>query len=70
MTTLLTMSEGAEALRVSRIAYTIPETAALLGVHRRTVEKKIKAGVLSVSRKLGTPLIPASSIHALFEPEK
>jgi len=53
-----------------RLAYTIPETARLLGVHRRTIEKKIKSGVLVASRKLGTPLISAASLRALFEHEK
>jgi excisionase family DNA binding protein len=53
-----------------RLAYTIPEAARLVGVHRRTIEKKIKSGVLAVSRKLGRPLIPAASLYALFEDEK
>ena len=62
--------EAAHMLGTPRLAYTISESARLLGVHRRTVEKKIKVGTLAVSRKMGTPLISAASLYALFEDEK
>lgn len=50
-----------------RIAYPIPELAKKLGIHRRTIERKIKAGVLLSSNRLGTRLVLASSVRALFE---
>lgn len=55
---------------IERLAYTVNETAALLGVHRRTIEKKIDAGVLVSTKRLGTRLVSAESVRALFEPEK
>jgi excisionase family DNA binding protein len=51
-----------------RLAYRVNEAAKLLGVHRRTIEKKIKVGVLVSSKRLGTRLISVESIKALFEP--
>jgi excisionase family DNA binding protein len=54
----------------SRLAYTIPEVAARLGLHRRTIERMIDTGKLVAIRPLGRRLITAASVNALFEPGK
>jgi excisionase family DNA binding protein len=50
-----------------RLAYRIDEAAKLLGVSRKTIDRKIKAGFLVSSKRLGRRRLSAESIMALFE---
>lgn len=67
-TTPLRLARAAEIAPEERIAWTINETAAYLGIHRRTVERKIKAGVIKATHQLGDIRILRSSVMELFEP--
>lgn len=50
-----------------RLAYPINELAEKLGIHRRTIERKIAAALLVSSKKFGTRLVTAESVRAMFE---
>jgi hypothetical protein len=51
----------------SRLAYKVPELAWKLGVHRRTIERRIGDGTLKSTNVLGRRLVTADSVKALFE---
>jgi excisionase family DNA binding protein len=53
--------------RHSRLAYTVPELAWKLGVHRRTIERRIGDGTLKSTNVLGHRLVTAESVRAMFE---
>lgn len=50
--------------RDGRLAYPIPEVARKLGLHRRTIEYKIRAGKLEVVDFFGKRLVTAESLRA------
>jgi hypothetical protein len=50
-----------------RFAYPIPEVARKLGLHRRTIEYKIKAGGLEVVEFFGRRLVTAESLSAALK---
>lgn len=54
--------------RDGRLAYPIPEVARKLGLHRRTIEYKIKAGKLDVVEFFGKRLVTAESLRAALIP--
>jgi excisionase family DNA binding protein len=49
-----------------RLGYTIPELARKLGVHRRTIERRIEDGTLKAVTMLGRRLVTAESVRAMF----
>jgi excisionase family DNA binding protein len=53
-----------------RLAYRVNEAAKLLGVSRRTIERRIKDKTLKTTKMLGVRLIEAESVKALFEPSE
>ena len=48
-----------------RAAYSIPELAAMLGCHRTTLWRKIRAGQLNTVHVLGRAMIPAAELKRL-----
>jgi excisionase family DNA binding protein len=50
-----------------RLVYTVPELAWKLGIHRRTIERRIKDGTLMSTNVLGRRLVTAESVRAMFE---
>lgn len=50
-----------------RLAYPINELASKLGIHRRTIERRIEAGTLKAITTLGRRLVTAESVRATFE---
>ena len=52
-----------------RLAYRIEEGAKLLGLSRKTIHRRIADGSLTSTKRLGTRLVSAESIRALFQPE-
>jgi len=51
----------------ARLAYSIPELAEKLGVHRRTIERAIDAKRIIAVRVLGHRRVTAASVKALFD---
>jgi excisionase family DNA binding protein len=51
-----------------RLACRIDEAAKLLGLSRKTIERRIAYGSLASTKRLGTRLVSAASVRALFEP--
>lgn len=49
-----------------RLAYRIDELVGLLGVSKRTIERRIADGTLRSTTALGARLVDAESIRALF----
>jgi excisionase family DNA binding protein len=50
-----------------RLAYRIDESAKLLGLSRKTIERRIADGSLASTKRLGTRPVSAESVRALFE---
>jgi excisionase family DNA binding protein len=61
--------DGGAAATAARLGYRVDELAGLLGVHRRTIERKIAEGVIPVTRKFGIVIIPARAIEELLKPD-
>jgi excisionase family DNA binding protein len=53
-----------------RLAYRPDEAAKLLGVSRKTIQRRINNGTLVSTKVLGGRLISAESVKALFEPSE
>lgn len=62
MKTRTRTNEGVIA-ELPRMAYTMRETASILGVHYLTVHRLIKRGLLKSSGALRTKLIPVTEIE-------
>jgi len=50
-----------------RAAYSVGETAAMLGVSTKTIRRLIARGLLRASRALRHRLIPATEIHRFLD---
>ena len=61
--------DGGAGATASRLGYRIDELAGLLGVHRRTIERKIAEGVIPVTKKFGVVIIPAKGVEELLKPD-
>ena len=57
------LKEKSEQPALPRLAYTMRETAAILGVNYQTVYRLLKRGLLKSSSALRTKLIPVSEIE-------
>ena len=61
-----TISQGSAQEPLSRRAYSVPETAAMLGVHPATVYRLINAGELASLLAGGCRRIPDVALNALL----
>lgn len=52
---------------VAQRAYSYRETAHMLGVSIRTIERRVAAGQVHVTRALGIPRVPATEIRRLLQ---
>lgn len=52
-----------------RLAYSMDEAAAALGISRSTIKRRIADGTLRTSKKFGCVLIPVDSIMKALEGE-
>lgn len=50
----------------ARLAYSIPELARKLGLHPRTIRRRIDEGKLKTISFFGKPIVTAASVKALF----
>lgn len=66
----MTRASGAVAASASkeRLAYRINEVAHLLGVSRRTINRRIEAGELESFKSGAIVLIPAASLARYMDP--
>lgn len=53
-----------------RLGYRVDELASMLGVCRRTIERRIADGTLTATTKLGGTIVSAASVDALLNSSK